>query len=125
MNRQIRLFFFLMIRRPPRSTQSRSSAASDVYKRQEESKMEEEYKSGEQQPKIVSLRVIDQDKEIAEKLKACAKSEFPFKGRQDCSSCGKELNVLESAIEVEGQHYCKTHHPFTCLLYTSPSPRDS
>ena len=94
----VSLFFLLMIRRPPRSTLDRSSAASDVYKRQDKGK------EGKSLNQILdNLVVVTEDAKIsasrlAENMEAL-----------------KHNWLFKSYFEERG---------YTCLLYTSPSPRD-
>ena len=97
-----------MIRRPPRSTLDRSSAASDVYKRQ--------------------VQIFDDDKVL----------EFIFSKQviDDRVELAIQSVDLESGLgHLEGkiggevvQRFCFGGRDIddfeTCLLYTSPSPRD-
>ena len=84
-----------MIRRPPRSTQSRSSAASDVYKRQ---------------PTIESLLGLHKG--------ATQNSNSYFGG-----NVGIGTTSPSQKLEVNGNIVASAYY-YTCLLYTSPSPRD-
>eukprot|EP00658_Telonema_sp_P-2_P075422 TRINITY_DN64968_c0_g1_i1.p1 TRINITY_DN64968_c0_g1~~TRINITY_DN64968_c0_g1_i1.p1 ORF type:complete len:119 (+),score=22.39 TRINITY_DN64968_c0_g1_i1:38-394(+) len=97
-------FFFLMIRRPPKSTLSSSSAASDVYKRQ-----------------ITYLLPL-----VLEHLVGVVSSRSPE--ANNLAILTKETIVSESmhAMGVNMIFIYKLYeHLLSCLLYTSPSPRDS
>ena len=95
-------FFFLMIRRPPRSTLDRSSAASDVYKRQDINlAIDDAIAEGKIE--------VDKDKD---KVKLLVDPEITF----DSDLANKLLRTM--------QHYEAKELNITCLLYTSPSPRD-
>ena len=95
-----------MIRRPPRSTLDRSSAASDVYKRQGQDNVE---------PKFVSYNVLVEDCMLMGQDKKHIKFRF-----NNCWAVafGKAEEWKDIAV---GQ---KVDLVYTCLLYTSPSPRD-
>eukprot|EP00831_Metopus_contortus_P030244 TRINITY_DN24826_c0_g1_i1.p1 TRINITY_DN24826_c0_g1~~TRINITY_DN24826_c0_g1_i1.p1 ORF type:complete len:103 (+),score=21.88 TRINITY_DN24826_c0_g1_i1:134-442(+) len=92
-----------MIRRPPRSTQGVSSAASDVYKRQGEIRMK-------QKQLMTSAHKFAHESLIKNHIGMKAQ-EFPqepaLRPLPD-----PELDIPDFAL------------PCTCLLYTSPSPRD-
>ena len=78
-------------------------------------------KGGEIIPKIVSVSLKDRDL-----------FNIPIDFINDCPECGSELIKLED----DAKHYCvntsncipqikgKFEHFISCLLYTSPSPRD-
>eukprot|EP00826_Nyctotherus_ovalis_P019357 TRINITY_DN1595_c0_g1_i1.p1 TRINITY_DN1595_c0_g1~~TRINITY_DN1595_c0_g1_i1.p1 ORF type:complete len:106 (+),score=41.99 TRINITY_DN1595_c0_g1_i1:44-319(+) len=91
-----------MIRRPPRSTLSSSSAASDVYKRQVRF--------------IYCLRL--------NRIAACFCCEFlPLRKGLVI------LSIIEFAMAFLGAVYLVVNGVtanvcYSCLLYTSPSPRD-
>ena len=104
-----------MIRRPPRSTLDRSSAASDVYKRQIQT-------AYYQQAKNPSLPEI---------LQGCAReiglNEEVFIEDLRSPAIESELqHQLQRARSMDGYSYpsLRLVHNNTCLLYTSPSPRD-
>eukprot|EP01015_Nassula_variabilis_P034566 TRINITY_DN8539_c0_g1_i1.p1 TRINITY_DN8539_c0_g1~~TRINITY_DN8539_c0_g1_i1.p1 ORF type:complete len:150 (+),score=44.79 TRINITY_DN8539_c0_g1_i1:12-461(+) len=140
--------FFLMIRRPPRSTQSRSSAASDVYKRQEHSwqmfqpmpwvqtgvdgceyasngwirsykinKVNDRlrqirvYTSGGvfSLCKLVRYRIMFQCRDGGFFIQASFTSEV-----ESCFRKMVSIKFLNVSVKLQN-----------CLLYTSPSPRDS
>eukprot|EP01015_Nassula_variabilis_P036249 TRINITY_DN9303_c0_g1_i1.p2 TRINITY_DN9303_c0_g1~~TRINITY_DN9303_c0_g1_i1.p2 ORF type:complete len:101 (+),score=47.73 TRINITY_DN9303_c0_g1_i1:8-310(+) len=100
-----------MIRRPPRSTQSRSSAASDVYKRQIQNRSWRSQKFSDctlkqsiycSIPRLKSRRNIY----MAESQRRFNKLLFFWMGKRQVS-----MEIIEEYKD--------------CLLYTSPSPRDS
>src|SRR5674536_339450 len=147
-------FFFLMIRRPPRSTLSSSSAASDVYKRQGlspatsatlvlccqrimpgthrrlpgstrrkvgmTSSLHAPYVQGFTHATMAGTKGC-KPAEVSESQKAGLSSEW-----------GLQLDPMKSeSLVIADQQRCGeyvpgpcTHRP-SCLLYTSPSPRDS
>eukprot|EP00658_Telonema_sp_P-2_P053329 TRINITY_DN41815_c0_g1_i1.p1 TRINITY_DN41815_c0_g1~~TRINITY_DN41815_c0_g1_i1.p1 ORF type:complete len:105 (-),score=28.41 TRINITY_DN41815_c0_g1_i1:175-489(-) len=104
-----------MIRRPPRSTLSSSSAASDVYKRQRgKSRLETLVLSSN----YFSCRVPSLDS--ASRLGVGAflepQAEARLKALKQITKPGYAMeDILDTYIEPNA----------TCLLYTSPSPRDS
>ena len=98
------LCFFLMMRRPPGPTQSRSSAASDVYKRQKHS------------PEHPPLGAFNRF------------TKFERVSRAD--GCGGRFKAFRQPagrriLEKLGRSGDQNQEDNTCLLYTSPSPRDS
>eukprot|EP00657_Telonema_sp_P-1_P008951 TRINITY_DN3150_c0_g1_i1.p1 TRINITY_DN3150_c0_g1~~TRINITY_DN3150_c0_g1_i1.p1 ORF type:complete len:117 (-),score=62.31 TRINITY_DN3150_c0_g1_i1:57-407(-) len=106
------MFFFLMIRRPPRSTQSRSSAASDVYKRQ----------------LLVLLHpLLPYRVELLEFQHVSFLNPQPL-SRLPGPHCLSPpvLLVLPQLLESSRRslRLQVLALPLTCLLYTSPSPRD-
>ena len=114
----MKVFFFLMIRRPPRSTQSRSSAASDVYKRQ----VHQVARPGHDELDVVHdlEHLLGGMQEIlgsflhgdpAEKQDQLL---LPF----DARFAHRPGTVAFDAV-VDDLDLLRT-----CLLYTSPSPRD-
>ena len=105
-----------MIRRPPRSTLDRSSAASDVYKRQELLRT------------IVGLNELTSDDVVSIIFTTTAdlNATFPAVAARAMGldlvplMCSHEMAVpgaLDMVVRV-------MMHINTCLLYTSPSPRD-
>eukprot|EP00831_Metopus_contortus_P052115 TRINITY_DN43758_c0_g1_i1.p2 TRINITY_DN43758_c0_g1~~TRINITY_DN43758_c0_g1_i1.p2 ORF type:complete len:127 (+),score=40.15 TRINITY_DN43758_c0_g1_i1:74-454(+) len=116
-----------MIRRPPRSTQGVSSAASDVYKRQYQRRVHgnmEELKTmihnfTSQGVPIdalwVDIELLDNGKNFI-----VDSTKFPdlkkFVEEELHSNNIHFMPVLEPGLKAD-PHY-------TCLLYTSPSPRD-
>ena len=99
-------FFFLLIQRPPRSTQSRSSAASDVYKRQEE----DHYGLEKPKERIMEYLAI---RKLAKKMKG------PILCLVGPPGVGK-TSLGKSVARSLGRKFVR----MSCLLYTSPSPRD-
>eukprot|EP00656_Telonema_subtile_P038200 TRINITY_DN4284_c0_g1_i5.p1 TRINITY_DN4284_c0_g1~~TRINITY_DN4284_c0_g1_i5.p1 ORF type:complete len:102 (+),score=31.40 TRINITY_DN4284_c0_g1_i5:115-420(+) len=91
-----------MIRRPPRSTLSSSSAASDVYKRQYQRRVRG-FVQRKKMPKEIS--------EIKKFLETAR--------RKDARS----VKIKKNADKVKFKIRC-SRYLYTCLLYTSPSPRD-
>ena len=89
-----------MIRPPPRSTQSRSSAASDVYKRQ--------------------VEIGSDTYELVEYL-------FTRSGSLDERDIIRYLGSDWQGTKVYSKNdgVGEVQIDITCLLYTSPSPRDS
>eukprot|EP01015_Nassula_variabilis_P025671 TRINITY_DN5033_c0_g1_i3.p1 TRINITY_DN5033_c0_g1~~TRINITY_DN5033_c0_g1_i3.p1 ORF type:complete len:107 (-),score=41.62 TRINITY_DN5033_c0_g1_i3:38-358(-) len=106
-----------MIRRPPRSTQSRSSAASDVYKRQMY-----------QTSKVCVIR--EQLKGYLLNLPTagliCAQI-FVFFIRSTTISKQTKIFLMAQLKQSSSSQVCfkLSSNIYTCLLYTSPSPRDS
>eukprot|EP01015_Nassula_variabilis_P031334 TRINITY_DN7055_c0_g1_i1.p1 TRINITY_DN7055_c0_g1~~TRINITY_DN7055_c0_g1_i1.p1 ORF type:complete len:111 (-),score=57.31 TRINITY_DN7055_c0_g1_i1:11-343(-) len=100
------MLFFLMIRRPPRSTQSRSSAASDVYKRQG---INAEY---------MGKIVMEQEYETGNSIEVDHQSESQFV----TFVCISDTHNKHDKIKLPKGDVLI--HSGTCLLYTSPSPRD-
>ena len=102
-----------MIRRPPRSTQSRSSAASDVYKRQDET-LVNMFKNGYTDMHSYTAwhiypHIREKFPELNTHTLELVKENFPKE---------RKISKLGNfAIQYGGTGY-------TCLLYTSPSPRD-
>eukprot|EP00657_Telonema_sp_P-1_P008220 TRINITY_DN2899_c0_g1_i1.p1 TRINITY_DN2899_c0_g1~~TRINITY_DN2899_c0_g1_i1.p1 ORF type:complete len:112 (-),score=70.68 TRINITY_DN2899_c0_g1_i1:128-463(-) len=96
-------FFFLMIRRPPRSTQSRSSAASDVYKRQINSP-------------LVSVRVGGNNGDNIDNNNNPPDNVDYNEVAADSNNTPAQYESFSNSGELST--------PTTCLLYTSPSPRD-
>src|SRR5674536_233374 len=116
-----------MIRRPPRSTLSSSSAASDVYKRQ-----------GDKGNVLLTvtdwvLSVWDTlDSEFVSKWEKWAQPAIDGVGdvlNQDTggvlAELGQGLQELSSAITDAIIELFTQLYDWFCLLYTSPSPRDS
>ncbi|VTU59928.1 putative phosphoketolase [Lactobacillus rhamnosus GG] [Lacticaseibacillus rhamnosus] len=101
-------FFFLMIRRPPRSTQGVSSAASDVYKRQVD------YSSKEYFDKMTAYWRAANYVSVGQLyLKDNPLLERPLKSED------VKPHPIGHWGTIAGQNFI-----YTCLLYTSPSPRD-
>ena len=90
-----------MIRRQPRSTQRRSSAASDVYKRQGGALDAQQAGGGGD---------LERKVELAAGANGAGDERLPLPLDRDHRAGGGDL------VESERE---------TCLLYTSPSPRDS
>ena len=123
-----------MRRRPPRSTQSRSSAASDVYKRQKLDTTETWTFTGTY---VVQLADICGD--IVNTATAKATDPCNPEGKIASPPDSVTVNVLHTASLAVDKTADKTAanvgetitYTFTvtntgnCLLYTSPSPRDS
>eukprot|EP00658_Telonema_sp_P-2_P059605 TRINITY_DN48698_c0_g1_i1.p1 TRINITY_DN48698_c0_g1~~TRINITY_DN48698_c0_g1_i1.p1 ORF type:complete len:107 (+),score=21.77 TRINITY_DN48698_c0_g1_i1:23-343(+) len=102
----LRIFFFLMIRRPPRSTLSSSSAASDVYKRQDEelNRYSLIHRCAHERTALTNMDRVEGGPQVSNAfIKA-----FPAPARSLVKSILWILAII-----------------MTCLLYTSPSPRDS
>ena len=107
-------FFFVMIRRPPRSTQSRSSAASDVYKRQDlPAGMNEDLQLQHFSLSRDTLHLIPVLKEIL-----ALNPDIKIMGSPWSAPVWMKSNKNSVGGNLNPQHY-------SCLLYTSPSPRDS
>eukprot|EP01015_Nassula_variabilis_P030160 TRINITY_DN6593_c0_g1_i2.p1 TRINITY_DN6593_c0_g1~~TRINITY_DN6593_c0_g1_i2.p1 ORF type:complete len:107 (-),score=45.64 TRINITY_DN6593_c0_g1_i2:38-358(-) len=106
-----------MIRRPPRSTQSRSSAASDVYKRQVQRGYREIPSSNSQ----ISSQYTNQAQPRGQQEKTSEQNEI--------FSVAKESSQFQDGQQVpRGNNQVSSFtssQAITCLLYTSPSPRDS
>eukprot|EP00657_Telonema_sp_P-1_P006793 TRINITY_DN26218_c0_g1_i1.p1 TRINITY_DN26218_c0_g1~~TRINITY_DN26218_c0_g1_i1.p1 ORF type:complete len:114 (+),score=43.54 TRINITY_DN26218_c0_g1_i1:69-410(+) len=103
-----------MIRRPPRSTQSRSSAASDVYKRQAlllPSALPTVAGSRLQQPPagMVGMMLVER---------------MPPQRQQEGSIIKVRVASLRGYIPPHHHTGPPPEHRWSCLLYTSPSPRD-
>eukprot|EP01015_Nassula_variabilis_P024847 TRINITY_DN4789_c0_g1_i16.p2 TRINITY_DN4789_c0_g1~~TRINITY_DN4789_c0_g1_i16.p2 ORF type:complete len:115 (+),score=73.47 TRINITY_DN4789_c0_g1_i16:1-345(+) len=102
-------FFLLRIRRPPRSTQSRSSAASDVYKRQVH---------GDVLKSAAKCNVSKLNKEAS----------FEDLGFDSLDAVelvvAMEENLGVDLSNEEAEKITNVNDAITCLLYTSPSPRD-
>eukprot|EP00658_Telonema_sp_P-2_P055422 TRINITY_DN44060_c0_g1_i1.p2 TRINITY_DN44060_c0_g1~~TRINITY_DN44060_c0_g1_i1.p2 ORF type:complete len:103 (-),score=25.04 TRINITY_DN44060_c0_g1_i1:139-447(-) len=102
-----------MIRRPPRSTLSSSSAASDVYKRQivcssnTQSRVDTRGLSVGVALLQLTQQLCEREKAVETLLRRCA----VLVGEQ-----GEEPYMKGGLDAPDGM---------TCLLYTSPSPRDS
>eukprot|EP00658_Telonema_sp_P-2_P056750 TRINITY_DN451_c0_g1_i3.p1 TRINITY_DN451_c0_g1~~TRINITY_DN451_c0_g1_i3.p1 ORF type:complete len:127 (+),score=21.37 TRINITY_DN451_c0_g1_i3:108-488(+) len=126
-----------MIRRPPRSTLSSSSAASDVYKRQ----VVVDGGLGEHGV-VLHLgladggHVVGENNELgatlAEGGEGLGVSEAVLAGLHHKLDLGVDVVDLRLGLLVDGHFSVKTikyRDPVlcvdTCLLYTSPSPRDS
>eukprot|EP00658_Telonema_sp_P-2_P035869 TRINITY_DN26026_c0_g1_i1.p1 TRINITY_DN26026_c0_g1~~TRINITY_DN26026_c0_g1_i1.p1 ORF type:complete len:126 (+),score=20.33 TRINITY_DN26026_c0_g1_i1:33-410(+) len=125
-----------MIRRPPRSTLSSSSAASDVYKRQVEDNPLHEEAIGVANPmrhrwngiQLIQERwgrggtVIDQQRPNGDEHDESFKGEFLCLEHAACQ-------CLEHDKRGRAQQPGGGALPYAvvvaCLLYTSPSPRDS
>src|SRR5674536_205922 len=114
-----------MIRRPPRSTLSSSSAASDVYKRQLEA-------YGEVVELAEALPPEVRDHPTVRQMTAFALNRLGQSGDDS-----RAIDLLRELINEHGPHpeslgllgrVHKDRHERlrnSCLLYTSPSPRDS
>ena len=46
-------------------------------------------------------------------------------GKKDMNKMETRIRELESEMDAENRRVCSQHPSQTCLLYTSPSPRDS
>ena len=101
-------FFFLMIRRPPRSTPLYSSAASDVYKRQDDYGLFN---------LIIGSGAIQQG---AFSSINWAGDSYYLKIEMDITGGTNYTNM--GTTQFLSVPYAM--HSKTCLLYTSPSPRD-
>eukprot|EP00826_Nyctotherus_ovalis_P062140 TRINITY_DN8937_c0_g1_i8.p1 TRINITY_DN8937_c0_g1~~TRINITY_DN8937_c0_g1_i8.p1 ORF type:complete len:108 (+),score=32.04 TRINITY_DN8937_c0_g1_i8:23-325(+) len=100
-----------MIRRPPRSTLDRSSAASDVYKRQAIELLNSE---DDMIPiKILQIVLIMTNHEDILK---------PPMATKVVHLCLKAFN--NNSQIIRGNVFTILKQMYTCLLYTSPSPRD-
>eukprot|EP00658_Telonema_sp_P-2_P064952 TRINITY_DN54310_c0_g1_i1.p1 TRINITY_DN54310_c0_g1~~TRINITY_DN54310_c0_g1_i1.p1 ORF type:complete len:104 (+),score=17.23 TRINITY_DN54310_c0_g1_i1:129-440(+) len=103
-----------MIRRPPRSTLSSSSAASDVYKRQYQRRVRER--------RIDSINLQCRSVRATGRYDSLRSGGFPsFRMGSTWlhfHSGGTKPSLI---LEVKHPVLCVD----TCLLYTSPSPRDS
>ena len=120
------LFFFLMTRRPPRSTLDRSSAASDVYKRQPINP------AGTCDPLTAGVGHVNSPGcgtgvfqtdvyQCVDAAMACPPPGAPPPPPGgDCT-----YNLPIGWDEGQGAALVQCYSmPLTCLLYTSPSPRD-
>eukprot|EP00658_Telonema_sp_P-2_P054727 TRINITY_DN43530_c0_g1_i3.p1 TRINITY_DN43530_c0_g1~~TRINITY_DN43530_c0_g1_i3.p1 ORF type:complete len:130 (-),score=42.67 TRINITY_DN43530_c0_g1_i3:145-534(-) len=129
-----------MIRRPPRSTLSSSSAASDVYKRQGRDLVPvvKEYKASEEASSMQpSARSICTAPPFPQDMDTCVPDPFNFwdwlSANEEALTRGAALNLFEGHPDKEfevvvtgGGTGGPTRFEYeTCLLYTSPSPRDS
>eukprot|EP00829_Urostomides_striatus_P004127 TRINITY_DN14452_c0_g1_i1.p2 TRINITY_DN14452_c0_g1~~TRINITY_DN14452_c0_g1_i1.p2 ORF type:complete len:105 (+),score=53.85 TRINITY_DN14452_c0_g1_i1:3-317(+) len=94
-----------MIRRPPRSTQGVSSAASDVYKRQSATS----YKQSIEEH-VGMIMNEDNNKKIGQFSKN--------------RSLEAMLGYAFSQVKLDLCFVYKMAVSYSCLLYTSPSPRD-
>src|SRR5450756_416467 len=112
-----------MIRRPPRSTQSRSSAASDVYKRQLYHKDVEYVVQGGEVLIVDEFtgRILD-GRRYSEGLHQAieAKEKVPIREENQTLATITLQNYFRMYDVLAGM----TGTAKTCLLYTSPSPRD-
>eukprot|EP00826_Nyctotherus_ovalis_P027787 TRINITY_DN2174_c0_g1_i16.p1 TRINITY_DN2174_c0_g1~~TRINITY_DN2174_c0_g1_i16.p1 ORF type:complete len:142 (+),score=37.41 TRINITY_DN2174_c0_g1_i16:25-426(+) len=133
-----------MIRRPPRSTPLYSSAASDVYKRQSQYQANAPGKSARQwhdnlgilvKPKSIHLlrmrrrhesvctpnrtRLLSSERQRAKILRGL---NTLIHSKVPSPRVDEQREGLRS-LEVQAEAY-RTAIPCTCLLYTSPSPRD-
>eukprot|EP00658_Telonema_sp_P-2_P046946 TRINITY_DN35351_c0_g1_i1.p1 TRINITY_DN35351_c0_g1~~TRINITY_DN35351_c0_g1_i1.p1 ORF type:complete len:109 (+),score=10.09 TRINITY_DN35351_c0_g1_i1:88-414(+) len=108
-----------MIRRPPRSTLSSSSAASDVYKRQTAGlprpntpiRVQAHWASS--RARFEYMRWASTDGYFLETCKYSAVAAV-------LTSTGRG-----AASDAPSAYQCRLPCVRTCLLYTSPSPRDS
>eukprot|EP00828_Plagiopyla_frontata_P045762 TRINITY_DN7924_c0_g1_i2.p2 TRINITY_DN7924_c0_g1~~TRINITY_DN7924_c0_g1_i2.p2 ORF type:complete len:118 (+),score=15.65 TRINITY_DN7924_c0_g1_i2:96-449(+) len=107
-----------MIRRPPRSTLSSSSAASDVYKRQR-------YLYMKQHSAQHLISGILYNKFSIDTLSVHLSETYI------AIETGEPIIDIQTIYDIEDEvnkaiiHGGKTHTQIiTCLLYTSPSPRD-
>src|SRR5674536_370998 len=99
-----------IIPRPPRSTLSSSSAASDVYKRQVfVATKPDSYFFHSFPPGVIDVSPIFSPFSLTSSILNFI---LPPKGR-------------DASIEKLYLLFCFIHIPLNCLLYTSPSPRDS
>eukprot|EP00657_Telonema_sp_P-1_P007521 TRINITY_DN2745_c0_g1_i1.p1 TRINITY_DN2745_c0_g1~~TRINITY_DN2745_c0_g1_i1.p1 ORF type:complete len:115 (+),score=42.70 TRINITY_DN2745_c0_g1_i1:79-423(+) len=104
-----------MIRRPPRSTQSRSSAASDVYKRQDVY-----YAGGLIIGKNRGVPYVRHAGQFAGFITDFIR--YPDHKLSVAVLCnGGDLIAPEYTGKIS-DIFLEAH--YTCLLYTSPSPRD-
>eukprot|EP00658_Telonema_sp_P-2_P053981 TRINITY_DN42809_c0_g1_i1.p1 TRINITY_DN42809_c0_g1~~TRINITY_DN42809_c0_g1_i1.p1 ORF type:complete len:101 (-),score=25.60 TRINITY_DN42809_c0_g1_i1:111-413(-) len=100
-----------MIRRPPRSTLSSSSAASDVYKRQ--------LFQSNGYPYHFVTRTLETSYSLSDLAIALAR-------KPSCLMIVDQAPVLQALAENLQQLTTNDlSEVFFCLLYTSPSPRDS
>eukprot|EP00658_Telonema_sp_P-2_P063929 TRINITY_DN52779_c0_g1_i1.p2 TRINITY_DN52779_c0_g1~~TRINITY_DN52779_c0_g1_i1.p2 ORF type:complete len:130 (+),score=32.81 TRINITY_DN52779_c0_g1_i1:140-529(+) len=129
-----------MIRRPPRSTLSSSSAASDVYKRQDFDPGFPHSRNGFDYPALpvvdgvaithspldaLSVPIVDVPLILQNMQQELETYLFkPFNYTSD-SKWRAVLNSSFSAFSPRApEQFYEVYLP-TCLLYTSPSPRDS
>ena len=110
-----------MIRRPPRSTLDRSSAASDVYKRQNSIIVVEDFTFNAPKTK----QFVD----IIKGLKLDGKKSIFVTPEYNSMVYLSGRNIPKTSIQVAKD--LSTYEilntatlVLTCLLYTSPSPRD-
>src|SRR5450756_2795394 len=115
-----------MIRRPPRSTQSRSSAASDVYKRQAA--------AGNAHAKTGTLNIAvclsgyvksANDRQVGYAILVNGGSV----SWANATAAQDHIVEMLAATSLSGARQIRVtpvlrQHPLSCLLYTSPSPRD-
>eukprot|EP00831_Metopus_contortus_P000168 TRINITY_DN10061_c0_g1_i1.p1 TRINITY_DN10061_c0_g1~~TRINITY_DN10061_c0_g1_i1.p1 ORF type:complete len:118 (-),score=39.45 TRINITY_DN10061_c0_g1_i1:45-398(-) len=107
-----------MIRRPPKNTKGVSSAASDVYKRQlinsTTFKDNNNWSRSEEFDKLNS-----ENEKLKEEIKNLKLQER--NSLYDYRTLKQENSELRSQVEILKAHVLCVD---TCLLYTSPSPRD-
>src|SRR5674536_380707 len=97
-----------MQRRPPRSTLVASSAASDVYKRQARG-----YSSRRREAENALLQCLQVDEQVG----PFRAGELPLRHRR--------LQAAALGVEALRDGLAQRGIRVGCLLYTSPSPRDS
>ena len=118
---------FLMIRRPPRSTQSRSSAASDVYKRQGIGTFTETAGSYSYTVTDGNGCTATTNVNISEPTELIASSTYtPILCNGGTSTVSVSASGGTTSYTGTGDFTVSAGaYSYTCLLYTSPSPRDS
>eukprot|EP01015_Nassula_variabilis_P008490 TRINITY_DN16743_c0_g1_i2.p2 TRINITY_DN16743_c0_g1~~TRINITY_DN16743_c0_g1_i2.p2 ORF type:complete len:128 (+),score=41.14 TRINITY_DN16743_c0_g1_i2:2-385(+) len=127
-----------MKRRPPRTTQSRSSAASDVYKRQEQLRPSREITVKQAtrygstpawkntftniQPQQVSAMYMDEK----ERFQKDPLARIAFQKEEKAKKQTFNDNKLKT-MQMHNNFFASkiSEQEVICLLYTSPSPRDS
>eukprot|EP00831_Metopus_contortus_P010943 TRINITY_DN14300_c0_g1_i3.p1 TRINITY_DN14300_c0_g1~~TRINITY_DN14300_c0_g1_i3.p1 ORF type:complete len:147 (+),score=35.28 TRINITY_DN14300_c0_g1_i3:126-566(+) len=136
-----------MIRRPPRSTQGVSSAASDVYKRQVSTQSTWGKQKMRQEESDIKFNMNNEDKKLMDYYHKAIMEDKMSRGGSWGSNFYYKLNESPESQENHGEliyrelpknvyvwHLCLTNinvillstwgEVYTCLLYTSPSPRD-
>src|SRR5450756_3259290 len=120
-----------MLRRPPRSTQSRSSAASDVYKRQVYARLAgyEDVNDQEALTREPAMRAVV-GKRALERHAASAQTVSRFETeiltQEENIKTLSSINAAWVSKAVASTHTKRMilDMDSSCLLYTSPSPRD-
>eukprot|EP00828_Plagiopyla_frontata_P010133 TRINITY_DN15311_c0_g1_i2.p2 TRINITY_DN15311_c0_g1~~TRINITY_DN15311_c0_g1_i2.p2 ORF type:complete len:148 (-),score=20.35 TRINITY_DN15311_c0_g1_i2:45-488(-) len=129
-------FFFQMIELHPRSTLSSSSAASDVYKRQSQNSSKKikatncyiQMKSYFQIQKRNNNKWKNKKTQSISEYRANStdndlKSQEYDSIKKIQKSCNSQ-HKIKLCSQFKKFHWTSHYKKYTCLLYTSPSPRD-